>query len=1012
MASRPLHPSKKKGLPIRLRWTISVKIGMVFLAFMLMTATNLVVVHGMLRDLNGVAETVNVAGKLRMLSQKIAFETVKAIQQNDAIAGEPIALLDQFASALAALKGGGAIFGYSLDGLPEKYAVQLGGMETSLASYRTDVQAALRSSFPASGHRDSLRAIASDAERLLGDAEFLVKSLTEDARLAQHAALMHMYMLLLLDAAVLTGSFVVLRRQIVFPLRALAQQSIALGEGRYSYPLMRASNDEIGQLSSTLSSSFQRIGELIAHIELDRRNIERTEAMFRGLAENSVAGVYIVQGDTFRYVNRKMADMFSYEVEDMLSLVSVFDIVPDSDRQLVEESIRKRLGGEIGEAHYERKARKKDGSTFDVEVFGSKMEIDGQTAIIGIMLDITQRKRVERALHVLTACNQALLRATEEQALLADICSIYQKISNYPFVWAGYASKNAEKSIIPVAFAEMEQGSLGSVAHNITWDLSETGMGVTGLAVRTGRTTVLQDVVNNPDFSSWCRFLKSHGILAAISLPLRAGNEIIGALTVYSEEENAFTSDEVRIAEELSENLSYGIAALRAEAEKMQYARQLEFNANHDVLTGLANRTLLSDRLRLAFASAERNGDLVALLLLDLDRFKVINDSLGHAAGDVLLQAVARRLVACVRGTDTVARLGGDEFVVVMPSLVNEEAAKIVASKVLEILARPFYLDEHEVYVSASIGISLYPRDGSDEETLMKNVDLAMYRAKQSGRSHYQFYTEEIYLYNLARHAMEVELHSALQRDELVLHFQPKVDLIERRITGLEALVRWNHPARGMVFPDDFIPLAEDTGLIIPIGSWVLKQACLQNKAWQNAGLPRVRMAVNLSVRQFQHNDLVGLVKEALAESGLEPQYLELELTESIIMQEEDGAIATLVGLKAMGIQISLDDFGTGYSSLNYLRRFPLDNLKIDRFFVKGITAHSHDTTIVKALITLAHNLNLKVTAEGVETREELDFLRLHHCDEIQGYYFSKPVPAAVFHQLLLDGKFFSSKAA
>ena len=307
------------------------------------------------------------------------------------------------------------------------------------------------------------------------------------------------------------------------------------------------------------------------------------------------------------------------------------------------------------------------------------------------------------------------------------------------------------------------------------------------------------------------------------------------------------------------------------------------------------------------------------------------------------------------------------------------------------------------MYISASIGISLYPQDGGDEEILLKNVDLAMYRAKHEGRSNFCFYTEEMNARNRERQAMEAELHHALKRGEFLLHYQPKVDLRTGKVVGVEALIRWQHGEKGLIPPDKFIPLAEETGLILPIGAWAMKTACGQNQAWQDAGLPHISIAVNLSARQFRHHDLVGLVKQVLQETGLEPKYLELELTESVIMQEAVEAISTLLELKALGVQLSLDDFGTGYSSLSYLRRFPLDNLKIDRSFVKGITSNPHDTTIVKTVIALAHSLNLKVIAEGVETEEQLAFLRAHDCNEMQGYLFSKPLPPENITSLLED---------
>lgn len=973
--------------------TISKKLGMTFAIILLVAAANVVLVRAMLTDINGVAETINVAGKLRMLSQKIAFETTKVLREQGHGKVRVAAAMDDFETALSALGRGGSAFGYHVKRLPNRLQRQLEVTLMDWGSYRSHTVEALARATSATDFTAELVQITKDAERLLADAETLVRELTNEAQQAQQRALMEMYGLLLLDVMVLAAVFLATRRQIVHPLLALAQRSKEIAAGNYHTRSGFRSSDEIGQLADAFDHAAQRISELIARIDQDRLDLKQAESMFRGLAENSVVGVYIVQDGMFRFVNPKMAEMFAYERSEMISSVGVFDIVAEDDRHLVETNIQRRLRGEIDEIHYQRRALRKDGSRFDAEVFGSKMELDGKAATIGIMLDITERKRVDRVLRVLSSCNQALVRATDESALLAEICRIVREVSGYPFVWVGYADEDAAKRVRPAAVAEAEAGALMFTTNHVSWDDAETGKGVTGTAIRTGQAIVVKDLQTNALYAPWREFAARHAILSAMSQPLRVGSKILGALTVYSQEADTFTVDEVRIAEELADNLAYGIAALRADAARKHYAQQLERDAYHDVLTGLANRNLLSDRLKQALASAQRCGRMVAVLLQDLDHFKVINDSLGHAAGDALLQAVAGRLRSSVREADTVARLGGDEFVIVIPDVTKAEDATAVARKVLEVLSQPFIIENQEMYISASIGISLYPRDGEHEEILLKNVDLAMYRAKHEGRSNFCFYTEEMNARNRERQAMESELHHALKRGEFLLHYQPKVDLRSGKVVGVEALIRWQHGERGLISPEKFIPLAEETGLILPIGAWAMKTACSQNRAWQDAGLPPISIAVNLSARQFRHHDLVGLVKQVLQETGLQAQYLELELTESVIMQEAEEAISTLLELKALGVQLSLDDFGTGYSSLNYLRRFPLDNLKIDRSFVKGIASNPHDTTIVKTVIALAHSFNLKVIAEGVETEEQLAFLHAHDCDEMQGYLFSKPLP-------------------
>jgi diguanylate cyclase (GGDEF)-like protein len=430
-------------------------------------------------------------------------------------------------------------------------------------------------------------------------------------------------------------------------------------------------------------------------------------------------------------------------------------------------------------------------------------------------------------------------------------------------------------------------------------------------------------------------------------------------------------------------------------------AQQMEFQANHDPLTQLPNRTLLQDRLGHALARAQRSHRQLAVLFIDLDHFKRINDSLGHAAGDSLLRVVAERLQTCVREEDTVARLGGDEFVILLEELPHGELATRVARQVIQALSPPFRVAGHEFFITSSIGISVFPKDGEDAQTLLKQADTAMYRAKEQGRNTFQFYTAALNVAILARLNLEHDLRYALERAELRLHYQPQVDLACHRVIGVEALLRWQHPQRGLVSPSEFIPLAEDTGLILPIGEWVLRTACAQGKAWQDQGLGPLRVAVNLSARQFLQLELPAVVAETLQESGLPAACLELEITESLLMHDLDGAIGTLRGLKAMGVQLALDDFGTGYSSLSYLKRFPLDRLKIDRSFVGDITSAADEAAIALAVIALAHSMRLQVLAEGVETATQLAVLQSGGCQQMQGFYFSRPLPVEAITLLL-----------
>jgi len=430
-------------------------------------------------------------------------------------------------------------------------------------------------------------------------------------------------------------------------------------------------------------------------------------------------------------------------------------------------------------------------------------------------------------------------------------------------------------------------------------------------------------------------------------------------------------------------------------------AEHAEFLAFNDSLTLLPNRSMFSKLLNNAVRLAQGDGKQLAVLFVDLDRFKNVNDTLGHEAGDMLLQEMAARLKSCLRASDCIARLGGDEFVLMAPSLCGTEQLRVLAQKILATVARPFKLRDHEFHVTASVGISVYPLDGEDERALMKNADIAMYQAKEEGKNTFAFYSAQINTHSLERLAFESSLRRALAGQQFRVHYQPKVDCRTRQVTGVEALLRWNHPDLGPVPPSKFIPVAEENGLIVDIGRWVLKTACQQQVSWCDMGLPPVRMAVNLSARQFYDEVLLSDVRSILAETGVDPAFLELEITESMLMRDVDKATEALWAFKNLGIRLSLDDFGTGYSSLSNLKRFPIDTIKVDRSFVRELPSNEEDKAITDAVIAMGKTLNMTVVAEGVETREQMEFLTDHACDEMQGFYFSKAVPAKAISDLL-----------
>jgi diguanylate cyclase (GGDEF)-like protein/PAS domain S-box-containing protein len=588
-------------------------------------------------------------------------------------------------------------------------------------------------------------------------------------------------------------------------------------------------------LSATYAPHRDAAGKILGVVGVvrdvsDRRQIEQLSGVvgpqFRTLVEQSLVGMYVIQDGRYRYANPKLAAIFGYTQEEILRLDSILALVAEEDRETVRENIRKRMDGEVQTIHYTFRGIRKGGESIEIEVHGSAAEVGGKPAIIGTILDITDRKRVE-----------------------------------------------------------------------------------------------------------------------------------------------------ARIIEQ----------------------------AYNDPLTKLPNRTLFMERLELALAQSRRHGRRLAVVYLDVDRFKLINDTRGHSQGDLLLQFLALRLKRCLRQVDTLARVGGDEFVILMPDARPSTEMSGVAQKLLSAVARPFQLGEQTVQVTVSIGVATFPDDGDNAETLLRNADAAMYRAKELGRNNFQLCTPEMTSRAVERLALQTGLRLALDRNEFVLHYQPIVSLVTGRVVGVEALARWEHPQQGLVMPSAFVSAAEETGFVVSFGEWVLQEACLQLKKWHNAGLPELRVSVNFSARQFREDNLVHVVGAALSEANLDPRHLEVEITESIAMESAEIVVGNLRLLRGMGVGVAIDDFGTGYSSLNYLKRYPVTALKIDRSFVTDLPNSAADAGIVRAIVEMAHGTKLNVIAEGVETKDQFLRLQQYGCDEMQGHWVSPPLTAVGVDHLLAE---------
>jgi diguanylate cyclase (GGDEF)-like protein/PAS domain S-box-containing protein len=670
-----------------------------------------------------------------------------------------------------------------------------------------------------------------------------------------------------------------------------------------------------------------------------------SEAQYHHLFDNMPVPVFVCDTRRGRVleVNAAAANAYGHTREEFLKL-SQSDLGLPEDAERLSAALSG-LGATTTDAGTWRQ-RKKDGTVFDAELYCFRVQFARQQARIIVAPDVTRRKHMESVLWQDVERYGLLSKATGDALFDWDVAT--------DRLWCndgGQALFDGGADAVPKTmnawFDHIHVDDRGRIQQR------------------------LLDLMKSSDESWSEEFRMMHSDQSAMHMFARG-------VVVRGEDGVA-----VRMMISLQD------ITARKEAEE-----RTRFLADHDELTGLPNRSLFRHSVNLALLRAERSGKMLSILFFDLDRFKNINDSLGHDAGDEVLRAVAERLRNCVRKADLVARFGGDEFAVLTEGLTAEDQAGTVARKILEALSKPIMLAGRQYRPMASIGISTYPTDGRDAASLQKNADIAMYRAKEEGRGTFKFYSEQLNTHSIQRLEFESNLSQALNQREFVLYYQPKVDLATGRVTGLEALIRWVSPQLGFVPPGEFIQIAEETGLIVPIGRWIVQTACVQNRAWQKGGLPHLRVAVNISARQLADKGLVDLLKDTMAKTGLTPESLELEITESVVMDNQEHAEKVLNELKDMGLHLTMDDFGTGYSSLAYLKRFPFDSVKIDQSFVRGIPESADDAAIIEAIIAMARSLQLKVVAEGVETVEQYDFMRKLGCDYIQGYYFSKPIPA------------------
>ncbi|MBR0841983.1 GAF domain-containing protein [Bradyrhizobium liaoningense] len=610
-----------------------------------------------------------------------------------------------------------------------------------------------------------------------------------------------------------------------------------------------------------------------------------------------------------------------------------------------------------------------------------------------------QKERLTRMFAALSATNEAIMRAKSRAELFDLVCLAASNGAKFTSTTIALASTDSDQLKI-VASAGPSSDTTRNVRLSVDPERPE-GRGMAGTAFRTRQPCISNDYLNDQRVSAFHAIVRGDGARSGAAIPLIVHDQAVGVMIYMSTEKETFTTEFVELLQRLADNVAFAMENFDRADEKNMADERIEYLASHDSLTNLPNRETFNGLLRAAIETAQRHDHRFALLFIDLDRFKVINDSLGHEAGDLLLLEVADRLRNALRTSDVVARLGGDEFVVILDQCGEIDDVQRIATELLTALAEPMELAGHECHTTASIGIAMYPANGADAQTLTKNADMAMYLAKEDGKNGYRFFSKEVRTQSIERLSLESALRRALEREQFSLNYQPKVDMATGQITGVEALLRWTHPELGSVSPAQFIPLAEETGLIVPIGRWVLNEACAQAMAWQRRGLLPLSMAVNLSPRQFADEHLLQDVDEALAASGMSPVLLQLEVTESMMMRNVGRALKVLDAIQSRGIRLAIDDFGTGYSSMSLMKHFPIDTIKIDRSFVRDLPQDSEDQAIAQAIISMGKALGMTVVAEGVENAEQEAFLRTHGCDEMQGYLIAKPLPARQMAELL-----------
>lgn len=700
--------------------------------------------------------------------------------------------------------------------------------------------------------------------------------------------------------------------------------------------------------------------------------------------------VYDLETLAFKAVNTAAIIHYGYSEQEFLGM-TIADLRPATELPRLFANLRNATNDTLERAGTWRH-RKKDGTLIDVEISSHPLLFHGRACKFVLAHDVTdrvqaQRKiaRLNRVYALLSGINSAIVRIRDRDALYKEACRLAT-------MEGGFIAASIDMAGTPDE--EMENEAHAGRVLPI-WPPELADQWIATRAARAGHPIICNDIADDGHMAPFLAALEPRGMRAVAAFPIMVGQRMASIFTLVSDVAHVFDADEMRVLNELAGDLSFALLFLDRE-------EQLSYMAFYDVMTGLPNRRLFQDRLAQLLQPA---GVMACVVLINLDRFAQLNDAMGRHAGDALLVQIARRLCQALPDSYNLSRIGGDTFALTLCELARgEDAGEQLLQNVFPPLDQAFTIDGQEVRISTRAGLAVSPADGTDAETLFKHAEAALKNAKASGER-YLYYARRMNAALAARLALENELQTALEEHQFVMYYQPRVDLITGAIVSAEALIRWNHPQQGLVSPVDFIPLAEETGLIRPLGAWVIEAVCAQQKAWMDAGLELVPVAINLSAVQCRQAELLNVIATLMAQFTLEQKYIEFELTETAVMMNPEEAARNLSALKALGVQLSLDDFGTGYSSLAQLKRFPFDFVKIDRSFISGVDSNTEDQAIAAAIIAMAHSLGLKVVAEGVETQEQLAVLRSLRCDEMQGFFFSKPLPAEQFEAIVRSSK-------